>query len=150
MICDKLSEAKKRRGLTNQQLADLSGVPVTTVNRILAGTTENPGWQTVLDMATALEVPLAELVDSPTADGEEPAKQTETATPAVPLSQNPIYMMALQMVERERKEKRVLFLCFLVMVLFVVVLFSVDLLNPNVGWFRRALYYANAFLGDTL
>ena len=37
MLATQLKLLKEKRGLTNQQLADLSGVPVGTVNRILSG-----------------------------------------------------------------------------------------------------------------
>ena len=36
MIGMQLKELKDKRKLTNQQLADLSGVPIGTINRILA------------------------------------------------------------------------------------------------------------------
>lgn len=40
MISDRLNEERKRRGLTNQQLAELSGVPLSTITRVLNGETE--------------------------------------------------------------------------------------------------------------
>ena len=61
MIGMQLKELKDKRKLTNQQLADLSGVPIGTINRILAGQTENPSFQTVYDMVVAMEGSLDEL-----------------------------------------------------------------------------------------
>ena len=49
MISTQLKELKDQRKLTNQQLADLAGIPVGTINRIMAGQTDNPSFQTVCD-----------------------------------------------------------------------------------------------------
>ena len=53
MLSTQLKLLKEKRKLTNQQLSDLSGVPVGTINRILAGQTDNPSLQTVCDMVMA-------------------------------------------------------------------------------------------------
>ena len=45
MISAQLKELKDKRKLTNQQLADLSGVPLGTINRILSGQTDNPAFR---------------------------------------------------------------------------------------------------------
>ena len=42
MITEKLTELKEKSALTNQQIADLSGVPLSTVTRIFSGQTDNP------------------------------------------------------------------------------------------------------------
>lgn len=40
--------------MTAQQIADKSGVPVATVNRVLQGLTENPGFDTVYKLVKAM------------------------------------------------------------------------------------------------
>lgn len=60
-ISQKLCELRDKRNLTNQQIADLSGVPVTSVNRILSGQTENPTFANVSDITRALGGSLDEL-----------------------------------------------------------------------------------------
>lgn len=45
---------KQESGMTNQQLSDASGVPKSTVDRILSGRTDNPSLQNILDMANAV------------------------------------------------------------------------------------------------
>ena len=42
-----LKEKKKQMKLTNQEIADLSGVPLGTVQKVLAGTTKSPGSRTL-------------------------------------------------------------------------------------------------------
>ena len=53
---------KDQRKLTNQQLADLAGIPVGTINRIMEGQTDNPSFQTVCDIVMVLDGSLDELV----------------------------------------------------------------------------------------
>lgn len=45
---------KAELNVTNAQIADASQVPKTTVDRILRGETQNPSFQSVLDIATAV------------------------------------------------------------------------------------------------
>ena len=61
MLSDYLKALKTKKNLTNQDLSDLSGVPVGTINRILANQTDNPSFQTVCDIVIALEGSLDEL-----------------------------------------------------------------------------------------
>lgn len=53
-IIDGIIAKKNERNLSNQQLADASGVPKATVDRILRKDTANPSLQTVLDLAAAV------------------------------------------------------------------------------------------------
>lgn len=71
-----LRAKKKARNLTNAQIAALSGVPFSTVNKVLAGETKNPRYKTLL----AIQNVLLENGSSPAPD--EPK---ETASlPAAP------------------------------------------------------------------
>lgn len=64
MLSTQLKLLKEKRKLTNQQLSDLSGVPVGTINRILSGQTDNPSFQTVCDMVMAMDGSLDERASS--------------------------------------------------------------------------------------
>ena len=64
MLATQLKLLKEKRKLTTQQLSDLSGVPVGTINRILSGQTDNPSFQTVCDLVMAMDGSLDELVAS--------------------------------------------------------------------------------------
>lgn len=44
MLHDQLKELKNRKNLTAQEIADRSGVPLSTVNKILSGQTDNPAF----------------------------------------------------------------------------------------------------------
>lgn len=58
MICDKLIEAKKKCGLTNQQISEQSGVPIGTVNRIFSGAAYDLKFQTLQQLAPVLNISL--------------------------------------------------------------------------------------------
>lgn len=69
-VIDVINAKKLESGMTAQQIADQSGVPVSTVNRILRNATENPTLQNVMDIANAVgytlfpePVPVAEKTD---------------------------------------------------------------------------------------
>ena len=126
MLSTRLKELKDQRKLTNQQLSDLSGVPVGTINRILSGQTDNPSFQTVCDMVMAMGGSLDELAGIQTPGGGEPSPPGEDL---------------IRLYERtiEGKEKwlyRLFFLCcVLVAVLLGVLIY--DLTHPMVGFFRQ-------------
>ena len=126
MLSTRLKELKDQRKLTNQQLSDLSGVPVGTINRIMAGQTDNPSFQTVCDMVMAMGGSLDELAGIQTPGGGEPSPPGDDL---------------IRLYERtiEGKEKwlyRLFFLCcVLVAVLLGVLIY--DLTHPMVGFFRQ-------------
>lgn len=62
MMAVRLRNRMDELGITNQDLADKSGIPVATVNRIVAGQTENPNVQTLAALAVALEMSMDEAV----------------------------------------------------------------------------------------
>jgi SOS-response transcriptional repressor LexA len=61
-IATRLRELLEQRNLTQSRVAELAGLPNETVNRIVKGTTTNPGVYTLLKIANALEVTLGWLV----------------------------------------------------------------------------------------
>ena len=79
MLATQLKLLKEKRKLTTQQLSDLSGVPVGTINRILSGQTDNPSFQTVCDLGMAMDGSLDELVgiqaETPPAEKKAQASQ---------------------------------------------------------------------------
>ena len=74
VLIQKLNQYKETSGLTNQQIADKSGVPVGTVNRIMAGQTEEPSFSTIAKIVKATGGSLDEII------GIEPKTVTITET----------------------------------------------------------------------
>ena len=64
MGLDKIAEFKKKMGLTNEELSNLSGVPKGTIDKILSGATKDPKLETLKAIAKVLNCSLDEFVDS--------------------------------------------------------------------------------------
>ena len=52
----RLKDEKFRNHLTNQQLSDVSGVPIATTSRILSGAVSNPGFFHIAALCAAMDV----------------------------------------------------------------------------------------------
>ena len=55
MTIKQMIEEKKRIGLTNQMIADRSGVPLTTVQKIFSGATPSPRYETRMALEKVFE-----------------------------------------------------------------------------------------------
>ena len=62
-VGDRLKKLRRRAMLTQEQLAQKSGVGITTINRIETGTVEDPHFSTLRKLARALGVEARELVE---------------------------------------------------------------------------------------
>ena len=125
-LSTQLKLLKEKRKLTNQQLSDLSGVPVGTINRILSGQTDNPSFQTVCDMVMAMEGSLDELVGI---KEDSPVEQRKTANPE-------IIKLYENMIDYKEKWIQRLFACCCVLTLVLIGIVAFDLMNPAIGFFR--------------
>lgn len=83
MVSDKLRELKEAKGLTNHEIAEATNIPDSTINRILAGQTENPTFSNVADIVVALGGSLDDVIDNhpPLPHSEEPEPVHESPTP---------------------------------------------------------------------
>ena len=127
MLATQLKLMKEKRGLTNQQLADLSGVPVGTVNRILSGQTDNPSFQTICDLVLAMDGSLDELA------GIEKAPEGPEAKARA--SQVLIHLYEKMIEHKNRWIHRLFDLaCLLGSIFIFLVIF--DLMNPALGFVR--------------
>lgn len=156
---DELRKLKQASGMTNQQIADASGIPLGTVNRVMSGQTRNPTTDTATAIRDALEGATAEVPqpDEP----EQPTVDTCHACPRdMPTRQDYAQMSAsyqqlLQRIEErfraalDSRDKqfaaeravytrwlRVLAIACAALVLFVMLLLVIDITNPHVGWVR--------------
>lgn len=128
MLSTELKLLKEKRKLTTQQLSDLSGVPVGTINRILSGQTDNPSFQTVCDLVIAMDGSLDELVgikDLPSQTTEKKARASEE-----------ILAIYEAMIASKNLWIHRFFVCCCVLTLVLIFLIVFDLLNPAVGFFR--------------
>lgn len=128
MISTQLKHLKDLRKLTNQQVSDLSGVPIGTINRIMSGQTDNPSFQTVCDIVMAMDGSLDELVG------------IKEATPLLQekkLASNELIQLYENMLENKEKWLHRLFICCCCLMLVLIGIVTFDLLNPHIGFFRQ-------------
>ena len=73
----KLRALRDAKGVTNHELADISGVPESTVSRLMSGQTDNPSLANVCDIVRALDGSMDEVMGlaSPVAKTEPDALQ---------------------------------------------------------------------------
>lgn len=133
---DYLNRLKNEKNLTNQQIANLSGVSLSTVNRIMSGAAKNPSHEAVTSICTALGGDMQEMAgDEPPADSE----RLDTLTRVLEgYEQQFEYVRAAYEAQLKHRDRwiRVLAIALTVLVLGFISVLLVDLFNPNVGWIR--------------
>lgn len=167
---EKLKGEKNRRGLTNQQLSDISGVPIATTSRILAGAVNNPGIYHIAPLCVALGVSLDGLMGVAPPPGDDAAElaalRQELAhreeiiaekDKSVALLQERSYMMEreilalnAQIAETRRTWKPMLYgLCGLCILLTVVwgIYVVLDARQPDVGLIRTGAISPFVWIG---
>lgn len=148
MVIEKLKAMKKEGKVTNQQWAELSGVPASTITRILSGETPTPQFPTVAKLVKALGGSLDEFWGIP--PKTIPAEQVEAPTSElITLYREMLDDRAKQIKEKDEiiqqkeialKEKRseikklLLILGITLVSIIAVLLF--DLFNGSFGYFR--------------
>ena len=61
----------KKRNITTNHLADMSGLRQSTVDAVVRGITQNPGLKTLYRIATGFGMTLSEFLDFPEMNEEE-------------------------------------------------------------------------------
>lgn len=65
MGLEKITEYKKKMGITTEELSEKSGVPIGTLNKILSGVTKDPKLDTLKSIARVLGLSLDDFDDNP-------------------------------------------------------------------------------------
>lgn len=158
-IALKLRKMKKDLGLSNQELADLSTVPIGTVNRVLAGGVEMPNFQTIRDLTKAMGGSLDDIAgftaaEPLPAEEHEASRPTEAPGRPVPdaqeqeklahsLSPDAIHAYDALLKERQKEVEtkevwlKRLFITCCVLVAVIVGILIFDLANPSIGFFQK-------------
>lgn len=140
-IIDGIIERKEALHATNQQIADASNVPKTTVDRILRRETSNPSFQTVVDIAAAVGYEFS-----------APAKASVETDDATLKHIIYVYEQRCADLEREGRMKtaqsnlvmaeksrwiRFLTMLTLILVSGIILILLYDVTHPDIGWFQR-------------
>lgn len=120
VYANKLRELRDRKGLTNHELAALSGVPESTLCRILSGQTDNPGIQTVCDIVRALDGDMNEVCGF-------------TAPPKPNLESTDFIKHVMLVKDRWL---RWMFVYCVVLTVMVIMAMALDFVSPAFGYIR--------------
>lgn len=143
---ERIKQIKKERGLSNQELSTMTGIPVSTVTKFLNGSTGEPPFSTYVKFAQALGFSLDEIAGI--------TRPNETKAEAI--AENTIEAYTLLIAEKnariqdkenevaklQEKNAKMQITCrhillgcaALVSVILLVVVF--DLVNGNIGFVR--------------
>lgn len=114
----------------------MSGVPESTVSRILNGTTDNPNFQTIVDIVRTLKGSI-DVMEDLCHTAESAPKETESKKTAekeeVQKARAEIFHAAIAFKNRWIRFLVGLLVCVLS---FVLIMIAYDLLHPNKGWIQ--------------
>ena len=131
MIHDYLRTLKDERKMTNHQLAELSGVPLSSVHRILSGQTDNPSFQAICDLVVALGGSLDEMA------GIKPKEPPVNASLTVKIE-----MLEKMITDKDRvianKDRWIIRLVTIAcaLVAFILIAIVIDRMNGGFGYWR--------------
>mgnify|MGYP001081034828 CR=1 FL=1 len=164
-MIEKLRQLKKKSHMTNQQIAEKSNIPESTVARIFSGKTPNPTIATVISMTRAMGGSVADLLITGTEDELSEISEAEMQdcgkevavdkSPAIsefgsdvqvprqaesPAACDKIYEEIIELYRIEMKKKDVcisrLFWCMAGIMLFILFVLIFDILNPGFGFVK--------------
>lgn len=121
MISDELKKLKESRNMTVQDISKKSGVPASTVSRILSGQTETPYFSNIVDMVIAMEGSVDEIIG---------IKSASTPT------NNPLLELYERDLVHERMINRRLRILLSAIIIVLLLVVTVDALNGNIGYIR--------------
>lgn len=125
MLIDRCIAIMQDKNMTNKDLAQLAQISESTVSRVLASKGSNASAATITAICDALGV------------GAEAAQY---AGGVCERTKDELYEARIDDLQRaiarkERWNKRLFVVC-VCLTAFILLLFAVDILNPNIGWFR--------------
>lgn len=126
-LCERLKELKESSKMTAQQIADVTKIPVSTVNRILSGYTESPSFSNVCDIIVAMGGSVDEVIGI-ASSSEEPSEISVKPDRTIELYK--------RIIQEYRKWLKVLFILLLSLFGVAFTVLIIDALNGNFGYFR--------------
>lgn len=101
MWIEALSDLKKASGKTTKQIAELSGVPIGTLNKLFAGQTKDPKLDTITAVVHALGYTLDDLV--PKQESPETAEAESRDSKTISLEESNRLLTALGYIKEGRQ-----------------------------------------------
>lgn len=157
-LVEKLIEKKAELGVTNAWIAEESGVPESTVTKVMNGTNKSPQMATLVPIAEALDVPLSSKTIERITAQSEPAPTTEMVNQTIAAMERSHERLTAEMEKRIADKDRqirhmwwviiILAILFLSCVIGFVILYIYDHSVPDRGWITQSTEYARRFTGQ--
>lgn len=130
MNIDYLRKLKAKSRLTNEQLAQISGIPGSTLARIFNGRTDNPYFHTIVDLVRAMKGSVDEM------EGLQPLPKDTNAAENAAVDKK---LITLYREIINNKERLIRFLAgvLLAMMIFILIMVTYDILHPMKGWIQH-------------
>ena len=136
-IASKLNTLKDKSGLTLEQIAEISNVPIGSVKRLFSGHTENPSFQTVADIVTAMGGSLDEFFEfSQGQEHTDDKRKTKEPPPPIQHNTDPLIELYRQTIAEKNRWIYTLFGILAILLVAVMVILIYDLLHPNMGYIQ--------------
>lgn len=154
-LVDKIIARKAELGVTNAWIAEKSGVPESTVTKVMNGTNKSPQMATIIPIAETLGVPIS----SQTMEQIEPEARPE------PLAERTYDQYILDMLresyeqrlrdkdEQNRTLRRWIYILAAALALIVAIVLFIciyDITHPDRGWYQQMLGYTQRFTGKVV
>lgn len=137
MLIKKMQNLKDETKMSYQDIADKSGVPVSTVKRIFSGQTPDPGYSTVLSIIEAMGGSVEDVKNNAP---EQPKNDTPEQQKNETVSRQSVERLCAvyehTIADKNKLIKALLIIVLSMMAIFIFLLIW-DLCNPNIGFFRR-------------
>ena len=130
MNIDYLLKLKAESNLTNEHLAQLSGIPESTLARIFNGRTDNPYFQTIVDLVRAMKGSVDEMEDLRSLQ-----KDANTAENAA--VDKKLITLYREIINNKERLIRLLAGVLLAVMIFILIMVTYDILHPMKGWIQH-------------
>lgn len=134
---------REKRGMTLQDVAQKSGIPLSTLKRTLQGTTGTPMSTYEMLVTQGLGATMRDFIDEIYAPEPQPDPQTAETAEQTPVPD--VTAMRLLLAEKDTRIRQLgkwlrWSVIYSVSITGILVgLFLYDVLNPAVGWFQRQI-----------
>ena len=130
MNIDYLRKLKAESRLTNEQLAQISGIPGSTLARIFNGRTDNPYFHTIVDLVRAMKGSVNEM------EGLQPLPKNTNAAENAAVDKKLITLYR-EIINNKERLIRLLAGVLLAVMIFILIMVPYDILHPMKGWIQH-------------
>ena len=130
MNLDYLRKLKAESNLTNEHLAQLSGLPESTLARIFNGRTDNPYFHTIVDLVRAMKGSVDEM------EGLQPLPKDTNAAENAAVDKKLITLYR-EIINNKERLIRLLAGVLLAVMIFILIMVTYDILHPMKGWIQH-------------